>query len=241
MHPRSIRVVILTSVAILTIAVMAVFLVPRALASDAFPDVPDSHWAHDFIKWLSDNGITSGFPDGTYRPDNNVTRAEMAVFVQQVAGAGSAGPVTDADKLDGLDSSAFLQKGTRRLVVPGSAFFGDEETEDWSHWDYSGAVTCVTSCTVVAPVQLPHGATVTRVIWYYGSTAGGDAELHLESNDFAGGHDDMVSMFPAITVSRTLLRVLATTPLARHVGVFVPTSGGELPQLQTATSVAQRS
>ena len=109
MHPRSIRVVILTSVAILTIAALAVFLVPTALAVDAFPDVPDSHWAHDFIKWLFDNGITSGFPDGTYRPDNNVTRAEMAVFVQQVAGAGSAGPVTDADKLDGLDSTAFAQ------------------------------------------------------------------------------------------------------------------------------------
>ena len=107
MHPRLKRG-ILTSVAILTIAALAVFLVPTALAVDAFPDVPDSHFAHDFIKWLFDNGITSGFPDGTYRPDNNVTRAQMAVFIQQVAGAGSAGPVTDADKLDGLDSSAFL-------------------------------------------------------------------------------------------------------------------------------------
>jgi hypothetical protein len=87
MHPRSIRVVILTSVAILTIAVMAVFLVPTALASDAFSDVPDSHWAHDFISWLFYNGLTSGYPDGTYRPDNNVTRAEMAVFLQGIAGA----------------------------------------------------------------------------------------------------------------------------------------------------------
>ena len=109
MHPRSIRVVILTSVAILTIAVMAVFLVPRALASNTFSDVPDSHFAHDFITWLFDNGITAGFPDGTYRPNNNVTRAEMAVFlIKQVAGQDTAGPVTDADKLDGLDSTAFL-------------------------------------------------------------------------------------------------------------------------------------
>ena len=51
----------------------------------------------------------------------------------------------------------------------------------------------------------------------------------------------LVSMFTAITVSRTLLRVLATTRLARHLGVFVPSGGSELPQLQTAASAAQRS
>ena len=51
----------------------------------------------------------------------------------------------------------------------------------------------------------------------------------------------MVSMFTAITVSRTLLRVLATTRLSRHLGVFVPSGGSELPQLQTAASAAQRS
>ena len=81
MHPRLKRGVILGSVAILTIAALAVFLVPRALASNTFSDVPDSHFAHDFITWLFDNGITAGFPDGTYRPNNNVTRAEMAVFL----------------------------------------------------------------------------------------------------------------------------------------------------------------
>ena len=42
----------------------------------------------------------------------------------------------------------------------------------------------------------------------------------------------LVSMFSAITVSRTLLRVLATTRASRGLGVFVPTGGGELPQRQ---------
>ena len=34
-----------------------------------------------FIEELFDQGITSGYPDGTYRPENQVTRAEMAVFL----------------------------------------------------------------------------------------------------------------------------------------------------------------
>ena len=42
----------------------------------------------------------------------------------------------------------------------------------------------------------------------------------------------LVSMFSAITVSRTLLRVLSTTRVSRGLGVFVPTGGGELPQRQ---------
>ena len=53
----------------------------------------------------------------------------------------------------------------------------------------------------------------------------------------------LVSMFSAITISRTLLRVMATTGLARKLGLFVPTGGGELPQLREGQvpSAAQRS
>ena len=45
----------------------------------------------------------------------------------------------------------------------------------------------------------------------------------------------LLSMFSAITVSRTFLRVVATTTLARRLGLFVPLAGSQLPQLQTVT------
>ena len=38
-----------------------------------------------------------------------------------------------------------------------------------------------------------------------------------------------ISMFSAITVSRTLLRLVASTPLAKHTGMFVPSGGADLP------------
>ena len=41
-----------------------------------------------------------------------------------------------------------------------------------------------------------------------------------------------ISMFTAITVSRTLLRVVATTRLSHRLGMFVPSGGGDLPQHQ---------
>ncbi len=72
-------------------AQMAVFLLkakygskyapPAVGESTGFSDVPTSHWAAAWIKQLAAEGITGGFPDGTYRPDGTVTRAQMAVFL----------------------------------------------------------------------------------------------------------------------------------------------------------------
>lgn len=45
-----------------------------------FADVSRDHWAYDAIQILAGNGITTGYDDGTFRPDNPVTRAEFAVF-----------------------------------------------------------------------------------------------------------------------------------------------------------------
>ena len=39
-------------------------------------------------------------------------------------------------------------------------------------------------------------------------------------------------MFSAITVSRTLLRLTAATPLGRRLGMFLPAGKAELPQQQ---------
>jgi protein-export membrane protein SecD len=41
-----------------------------------------------------------------------------------------------------------------------------------------------------------------------------------------------MSMFSAITVSRTLLRLIAATPLSRRLGMFIPSGAGDLPQRQ---------
>ena len=97
-----------------------------ARATNDFPDVPTGAFYHDAVSFLKANGITVGFPDGTYRPNNNVTRGEMAVFLQRVAGEGAT-PSVNADKLDGLDSSAFLPGGTvpSGTTIRGTYWMGD--------------------------------------------------------------------------------------------------------------------
>lgn len=52
----------------------------------AFPDVSDSHWAAPEIKILSEQGVIVGYPDGTFKPDDNVTRAEFAAMAIRALG-----------------------------------------------------------------------------------------------------------------------------------------------------------
>ncbi len=48
---------------------------------DEFTDVTTSHPFCGEIDWLVDNGIAAGFPDGSYRPTDPVTRQAMAAFI----------------------------------------------------------------------------------------------------------------------------------------------------------------
>lgn len=51
-----------------------------------FPDVSADHWAAAQIKELSENGVIVGYPDGTFKPDANVTRAEFATMAIKALG-----------------------------------------------------------------------------------------------------------------------------------------------------------
>lgn len=69
---------------IVTLAVQLVFGVGNALATTGCFLDTNGHWAETFICWMKDNAITSGTGGGNYSPDNNVTRGEMAVFMQKL-------------------------------------------------------------------------------------------------------------------------------------------------------------
>jgi tetratricopeptide (TPR) repeat protein len=45
-------------------------------------DVPDNHWARSFIEEALGKGIIEKFPDGSFRPDEKVNRAEFARLIE---------------------------------------------------------------------------------------------------------------------------------------------------------------
>ncbi len=51
-----------------------------------FTDVPTDHPFFAEISWLVAEGITTGYPDGTFKPDRRVNRQAMAAFLYRLAG-----------------------------------------------------------------------------------------------------------------------------------------------------------
>ncbi|MEQ8963923.1 MAG: S-layer homology domain-containing protein [Coleofasciculus sp. C2-GNP5-27] len=46
-----------------------------------FPDI-QNHWARSFIEGLAQAGMISGFPDGRFRPNDPMSRAQFAALLQ---------------------------------------------------------------------------------------------------------------------------------------------------------------
>ena len=66
---------------ILTLCMIIPTLATGAVANNAlFTDIA-GHWAEDTINRWADVGIVNGYPDGTFRPDEPITRAELAKIV----------------------------------------------------------------------------------------------------------------------------------------------------------------
>jgi len=53
-----------------------------------YKDVPSDHWAAGSVNDLVKIGITQGYPDGTFRGGNYISRYETAVFLSKLAHAG---------------------------------------------------------------------------------------------------------------------------------------------------------
>lgn len=52
--------------------------------AEIYKDVPETHWAYEAINILSQLGVLTGFPDGTFRGNESVTRYQLSVLVYRL-------------------------------------------------------------------------------------------------------------------------------------------------------------
>ncbi|WP_309571751.1 S-layer homology domain-containing protein [Deinococcus sp.] len=78
-------------------------------------DVPAGHWAKDAIDKLVTRGIILGYPDGTYRGTQNLTRYEAAVIIARLLDQVRTGEVP-AGNID-ADTLAALQNAIQELAA----------------------------------------------------------------------------------------------------------------------------
>jgi hypothetical protein len=97
----------------------------------AFPDVPFGYWADNFIYALRDANIVLGYPDGLYRPGDNVDRAQMAVYTYRAF----IGTTTQAVVIGGPDVT-----DVDLTVIPDSHGWSHQSADpDWAYIEFDAA------------------------------------------------------------------------------------------------------
>ena len=114
---------------------MALGVSATAFAANPFSDVPAGHWAYASVAKLAAAGIVDGYPDGTFKGDNLMTRYEMAQIVAKAYAKGAIGAddklmAEFADELDNLGVRvAKLEKKSDNVKITGEARFGYKDME----------------------------------------------------------------------------------------------------------------
>ena len=69
-----------------------------------FPDVPENHWAYQYVKALGERGYLQGYPDGEFKGDRTLTRYEYAAIIYRALQNGAPADGNMARSVDEFGS-----------------------------------------------------------------------------------------------------------------------------------------
>ncbi|KAB8329904.1 S-layer homology domain-containing protein [Scytonema tolypothrichoides VB-61278] len=101
----------------ITTGTIAPLVIPTAsFAQTSFIDVQSNYWAAEFIGQLAQRGIIAGFPDGSFRPEQAVTRAQFAAMIGK---AFRKAPERQAVRFDDVPSSYWASSAIQDAYTTG--------------------------------------------------------------------------------------------------------------------------
>lgn len=115
----------------------------------AFADLSSSHWAYTYIMDLAQSGVVGGYADGTFGPENSVTRAEFTAMLARMAGAASESAETSFSD------------------VPADAWFAS-----YVAWGVESGVVSGTDAAHFAPEEPVSRQDICVMLWRYAQHAG---------------------------------------------------------------------
>ncbi len=101
--------------------VLCALIVMNAPANAFYTDMDESHWCYQSVKFLTEIGVLVGYPDGTYKPDIPVSRAEFASMVIKSLGQENANitqPIDYADIEPDFWGYNIIQKAVYFDLIP---------------------------------------------------------------------------------------------------------------------------
>lgn len=91
---------------------------PEVEAEETFTDVAPGDWYADAIAWAAAEGVAEGYEDGSFRPNDAITREQLAAMLWRYAGS----PEADGDLsafADGADTSSWAEQAMSWAVARG--------------------------------------------------------------------------------------------------------------------------
>ncbi|MGB7086190.1 MAG: S-layer homology domain-containing protein [Phormidesmis sp.] len=143
----------------------------------AFTDVPADYWANSYIESLAEQGIVSGFPDGSFRPDAPVTRAQFAAILRQTFAGTEDSPAQPFDDVPAnywaAEAIAAARSANFLSGYPGNVFnpeqsiprvqtlvsltsglgYTDSETSDYSYYTDASDIPDYAQASITAATQ----------------------------------------------------------------------------------------
>lgn len=93
---------------------------PEVSGEMAFKDVTADKWYYKAVLWASQNGITGGYEDGTFRPNSNITREQLARMLYAHAGtpavSGDLSGFADGNQVSGWAKDAVIWATSNHII-----------------------------------------------------------------------------------------------------------------------------
>lgn len=96
--------------------VLIAFIFANSTKAAAFNDVK-GHWAEKAIEKWEDSGYISGYPDGSFKPDNPVTRAELSKILATAFELTNSESVNYDDVSDNDWYYSYLEKSAKYIPI----------------------------------------------------------------------------------------------------------------------------
>lgn len=115
------------------VKLIAAYFDATEIGSVSFPDVPADYWAAQPIALAAQEGWVSGYPDGTFRPDQNVSRAEAVKMLNHALGR-IAGQREAAMPFDDVEETYWAYEEILEASVS-HTYESDGQQEQWLSYE----------------------------------------------------------------------------------------------------------
>ena len=105
-----------------TLTVFSLLLLVPTQAAVTFSDLQGDYWAKEAVTQIASLGVLTGYPDGTFRPDAPITRAEFAAIIVKLKSPGALQPAAVSSFSDVTSESwatGYIEAAARLGLITG--------------------------------------------------------------------------------------------------------------------------